>query len=404
MANKLGELFKKDKMKVVGLISGTSADGVDAALCEIGGTNLEDFTLELIKFYTEPYPNSLRDKVLELSVSQQGTTEDVCRLNFQLGQSFANAAAGVIQEAGLTSDDLDLIGTHGQTIAHLPPREISLPNNTTKIKPGSTLQIGEPAVIAEELKTPVVSNFRARDMAAKGQGAPLVPLVDYFLFTDPDNARAVVNIGGISNMTYLPAAAKRDEIVAFDTGPGNMIIDALIQLMTKNRQHYDKNGEMAAKGQVDGYILSELLKHPYLEMPPPKSTGREEFGARYAARIYEWGIRRAVKPTDTLRTVTDFTAIALADAYKRFVLPMGKVSEVVISGGGALNDTLMTRLKKEFGEATLVVSDEIGMPLKGKEAIAFAVLARECVLGRPGNIALATGAAGPRILGQITPA
>lgn len=404
MLESLKKLLEKDTMKVIGLISGTSCDGVDAALCELSGHGCGNIKVNLLGFHSEPYSEALQKKILEISNPKFGHTDELCRLNFRIGDSFSRAAENIVERAGLKASDIDLIGSHGQTVAHLPPRTEIGPGSTGHVqRHGSTLQLGEPAMIAERLNVPVISNFRARDMAAGGQGAPLVPYIDYLSFTHPERTRAVINIGGISNMTYIPKAAKVEDVLAFDSGPGNMIIDALIQRITQNKVRYDKNGESAAKGQVDGYILNELLKHPYLHMAPPKSTGREEFGVSYANQIFEWGIGRSVKPSDILRTATDFTAITLADAYKRYLLPKGPVDEIIISGGGALNGTLMARMKREFGNAPIKLSDDYGMPLKAKEAIAFAILAREAILGNPGNLPSVTGASGPRILGQITP-
>lgn len=404
MLEPLKKLLEKDTMKVIGLISGTSCDGVDAALCELAGHGQGQLKVKLLAFHSEPYSEDLQKKVLDISNPKVGHTDELCRLNFRVGDTFARAAENIIERAGLKSADVDLVGTHGQTVAHLPPRVDIGINSTGRVqRHGSTLQIGEPAMIAERLNVPVISNFRARDMAAGGQGAPLVPYIDYLCFSHPERTRAVINIGGISNVTYLPKKCKAEDVLAFDSGPGNMIIDALIQRMTQGKLRYDKNGETGAKGQVDGYILGELLKHPYLQMAPPKSTGREEFGAAYANQIFDWGIGRSVKPTDILRTATDFTAITLADAYKKYLLPKGSVDEIILSGGGAMNGTLMNRMKKEFGGATITLSDDHGMPMKAKEAIAFAILARETILGNPGNLPTVTGAQGPRILGQITP-
>lgn len=404
MGRTLRELFEKDKMLVIGLISGTSCDGVDAALCELSGEGRGELKVKLLACHTEPYSETLSRKLIEICNTQKGRAEDVCRLNYRVGETFARGAEQILEQAGLKKEDLDLVGSHGQTIAHLPPRsDVGINATGVMQRLGSTLQLGEAATIAERLEVPVVSNFRARDMAAGGQGAPLVPYVDYLLFSQPDRSRAVINIGGISNITYLPAGGTPEATLAFDSGPGNMIIDSLIQLMTQGKQRYDKNGETALKGQVDGYILSELLNHPYLKIPPPKSTGREEFGADYAQHIYQWGIGRSVKPTDILRTATAFTAITLADAYKRFLEPKGKIDEIVISGGGALNAVLMERMSKEFGGAPIKRSDDFGIPMKAKEAVAFAILARETVRGRPSNLPSATGASGPRVLGQISP-
>lgn len=405
MGRALRELSEKDGMKVIGLISGTSCDGVDAALCELSGEGRGELKVKILACHTEPYSEALSRKLLELGNTPKGLADEICRLNFRVGETFARGAEQILEQAGLAKEDLDLVGSHGQTIAHLPPRSDAGIGATGVLeRHGSTLQLGEPAMIAERLEVPVISNFRARDMAAGGQGAPLVPYVDYLLFSQPGKSRAVINIGGISNITYLPAGGKAEDTLAFDSGPGNMIIDSLIQLMTQGKQRYDKNGETALKGKVDGYILSELLEHPYLKIEPPKSTGREEFGMAYAQHIYQWGIGRSVRPTDILRTATAFTAITLADAYKRFLAPKGKIDEIIVSGGGALNAVLMERVQKEFAGLPIARSDDFGIPMKAKEAVAFAVLARETVRGRPSNLPSATGAHGPRILGQITPA
>ncbi|MBE7463512.1 MAG: anhydro-N-acetylmuramic acid kinase [Planctomycetes bacterium] len=395
------QLSPPDPMLVVGLISGTSCDGVDAALCEITGSGRGSLRIKLIAFVTEPYSARMQDRILAVSRGE-AQTEDVCRLNFRVGSTFARAAAAVIEKAGMQPQDVHLVGSHGQTVAHLPPRMdpgILATGVTERI--GSTLQIGEPAMIAEQLGVPVVFNFRARDMAAGGQGAPLVPYVDYLLLTHDERARLAVNIGGISNFTFLPPNGNPEDVLAFDTGPGNMLIDAMIQLMTVGKQLYDKDGALAAQGQVDGYILSHLLKHPFLQRKPPKSTGREEFGVKYARELYEWGIKRSVRPTDILRTVTDFTAISLHLAYVNWIKSKHAVGEIVLSGGGALNPVLMARLRHEFGSVAIHLSDDYGMPVKAKEAMAFALLAREAIQGRPGNLPSATGADGPRVLGQV---
>ena len=404
MPNFLSELAAKDTMQVIGLMSGTSADAVDAALCEVSGRGRGQLKVKLLEFHSEAYSEHLRNRILDVSEPKHGVTDALCKLNYHIGDTFARAAERLIEKAKLKPRDIDVIGSHGQTVAHLPPRDdtgLGLTGRTQRY--GSTLQIGESAMIAERLRVPVVSNFRARDMAAGGQGAPLVPYVDYLTFSSDAHSRAVINIGGISNMTYLPKQGADKDTLAFDSGPGNMIIDALIQRMTQGKQKYDQDGAWAKQGQVDGYILSELLKHPFLQLKPPKSTGREEFGLDYANYIYDWGVQRGVKPKDVLRTATDFTAIALADAYQRLLLPHGQVDEIIVAGGGTLNPVLMARMRKEFGQVKISPADDYGMPVQAKEAMAFAVLARETVLLRPGNLPSATGADGPRILGQITP-
>jgi len=398
------ELLQKERQLAIGLMSGTSCDGVDAALCEIEGAG-HGLKVRLVDFVTQPYSGTVRRTLLEISDSKTISRDDLCRFNFRLGNAFARAAMAVIEKAKIKTTDVDVIGSHGHTLAHLPPRtDAGISGSGLIDRFGSTWQIGEPAMIAEQTGIPVVFNFRTRDMAAGGQGAPLVPYVDYLVLSSTEKSRVVVNIGGITNVTYLPKSGRPEDTLAFDTGPGNMLIDGLVSLMTTGKQNYDKDAELARQGDVEGFILNELLQHPYLKLPPPKSTGREEFGTAYTKHLYEWGIRKGVRPKSVLRTATDFTAIALADACKRYIMVKGPVDELIISGGGALNPLLMERIRAEFEGHPVLLSDDYGLPIKAKEAICFAILARETILGRPSNLPSATGAAGPRILGQICPA
>jgi anhydro-N-acetylmuramic acid kinase len=267
---------------------------------------------------------------------------------------------------------------------------------------GSTLQLGEPAVIAERTGLMVVSNFRTRDMAAGGQGAPLVPFVDYLLFSSESANRVALNIGGISNVTYLPAHGRAEDTLAFDTGPGNMIIDAMVHYMTQGGQGYDRDGMIAESGTVNRGLLNKMMEHPFFHRPPPKSTGREEFGLEYAVKMYEFNSQ--IMPRDIVATATQFTALTISDALKKFVQPKGKIDEIIVSGGGAFNPVLMEHLNKNLPGIKVLTSDTLGTPVKAKESMAFAILARETALGRPSNLPTATGAAGPRVLGQITPA
>jgi len=404
MGKDLQEVAAKDRLLVAGLGGGASVDGVDAALCELAGGTSAPFEAKLLAYHDEPYSQDMRERILAVAEGEPIKADDLCRLNFRVGQAFARAGRNLLEKAARKREDLDLVGFHGQTLSHLPPRvEVGM-QTSLMVRRGSTFQLGEPAMIAELLGVPVVANFRVRDIAAGGQGGPLGPYVDYLMFSHPERTRAAVNIGGITTVTYLPKGGRPEDTLAFDSGPGSMIIDGLVQLMTLGKQRYDKGGALGRQGQVDGYVLGELLKHPYLQRPPPKSTGREEFGSAYARYLYEWGIQRGVRPTDVLCTATAFTAITLADAVKRFLLPKGPIEEIIVSGGGALNDLLMSRLHKEFDPNPITTSDQFGIPAKAKEAFVFAVLARETVQGRPGNLPSATGAEGLRVLGQIIPA
>ena len=382
----LSDYASGDKRLVIGLISGTSADGVDAALVNIIGNEPE--RVETIAFLTLPYPDEIREAVLR--VSHDGDVETLCRLNFLLGEKFAEAALRVTEIAGLSMERIHLIGSHGQTVRHLPPR-------------GGTLQIGEPGIIAYRTGVPVVSHFRGKDMAAGGQGAPLVPLVDRLLLRHNRKNRLTLNIGGIANITVLPAKTSSEEVFAFDTGPGNMLIDGAVRYFSDGRLPFDREGKWARRGRVDRHLLEWLMSHPFLRQPPPKSTGREMFGTPFLREVLSRAERRAMTPCDVVATLTAWTAESIADAIRRFVTPrIGQVDEIILSGGGANNPALMMMLRERLKPAQLRRSDEFGIPADGKEAIAFAVLAHRTAMGLVGNLPSATGASMPVILGSLT--
>jgi len=377
-------------MIVVGLMSGTSADGVDAAVVRLQGAppRLE---WELLGFVQHPHPQELRQSIFAAFRPETSSAEHLCRLNFELGEAFAAAALQAIRAAGLTPSQVDFIGSHGQTVWHIPPA----PGETA-----STLQLGEPAVIAERSGLPAVSNFRARDMAAGGQGAPLVPFVDWLLLTHPTKTRVAQNIGGIGNLTYLPPEGRPEEILAFDTGPGNMLLDDAARRATDGRLTFDRDGLLAAAGKVNTAWLKVLLSDPYFSAPPPKSTGRERFGAQLGAELWQNAGKRGLSAQDILATLTAFTAESIALSYQKFLPRLPE--EVIVSGGGSLNPTLMQRLRQRLAPAHVLVSDEIGLPSAAKEALAFAVLAYETWHHRPANLSSATGAKKPVVLGSVT--
>lgn len=393
------ENYAKAKERlVIGLISGTSADGVDAALVKIVGR--EPDRVETIAFTTKPYPTEIRETVLR--VSHNGDVETLCWLNFVLGEIFAEAALEVIKVAGVSAKRVSLIGSHGQTVRHLPPKPSS-----SVLRPSSrqvgTLQIASPAVIAFRTGIPVVSDFRTKDMAAGGQGAPLVPLVDWLLLRHSRKNRIALNIGGIANLTVLPAGARASDVIAFDSGPGNMLIDGAVRHFSGGQESFDRNGEWAKRGKVDKNLFRWLMRHPFLRQPPPKSTGREMFGESFLQRILERSKRLGLAPHDVVATLTAFTASSVADAIERFVLPkVGSVDELIVSGGGANNPVLMAMLKERMPQISVHRSDEFGINADAKEAIAFAVLAHRTVMGLAGNLPSATGAKMPVILGSIT--
>ncbi len=383
-------------MLVLGLMSGTSADGVDAAIVALEGAP-PDLRWEVHAHSHMPHPLALRDEIFACFQPASSDVGRLCHLNFALGHAFADAALRAIAETGLSPTQIDLIGSHGQTLWHNPTGPQA-----------STLQLGEPAVIAERTGIPVVSNFRTRDMAAGGQGAPLVAYVDALLLTHPTLTRAVQNIGGIANVTYLPPRKrKRSEdtdlaegVTAFDTGPGNMLIDDAAARATDGRLTFDRDGQLALAGHVDKAWLKDLLADPYFKAPPPKTTGRERFGTQYGAKLWKEGLARELTPCDIVATLTALTASSIARAYRDF-LPHFP-DEVIVSGGGARNPRLMMHLREALPEARVCFSDKVGLKIEAKEAVAFAVLAYETWHRRPGNVPSATGASHPVILGSIT--
>ncbi len=381
---------------VIGLMSGTSADGVDAALVRISGS-AEDLRASLVAFRTTPYEATLRRQILSLQ-ERGALAVDVCRMNFRLGRVFGEAAVDLVRRCRLRPEDVDLIASHGQTVCHLPPG-----GPLADMSGGATLQIGEPAVIADATGIPVVADFRAQDMAAGGQGAPLVAYADYALFRHSEKTRAIQNIGGIANVTVIPAGGGIDDIVAFDTGPGNMIIDALVTAITQGEKTFDEHGALSARGRVDDALLSWLIGHEYMSRRPPKSTGREEFGASFVAELLEKAQRDDVSAEDLLATSVAFTAASIAGSYKDFILLERNIDEVILGGGGSYNTTLRRMLQERLPGIPIYLHEDFGIPGEAKEALAFAVLGNETMLGRAANVPSASGARRPVILGKIVP-
>jgi anhydro-N-acetylmuramic acid kinase len=394
MMRQIAALAGRDPKLVVGLISGTSADGIDAALVEVAGAGLQA-RLTLIAGVTHPLPQPDREELFRMFDPATATVDRLTRFNFRVGELFAEAAQAVIVKAGRAPADVALVGSHGQTVWHIPAPA------------GATLQIGEPAVIAERTGLPVVADFRVADMAAGGHGAPLVPYFDLVAFRHPERSRASQNIGGIGNVTYLPARAPAgcgpDDVLAFDTGPGNMIIDGVVSALTGGRQTYDRDGVMALRGRVDTAWLEELLADPYLRQAPPKSTGREIYGRPFAERLLDHARRRGLAADDTVATVSALTADSIVRAYRDFLTPRGGVDEVILAGGGSYNRFLRERIAAGL-DVPVLQSEALGVDGKFKEAMAFALLASDAVAGLATNVPPATGAAGPRVLGKFVPA
>jgi len=377
---------------IVGLMSGTSADGIDAVVAEISG-NGRGLRARVAAHVQTPFSPPLRRQILDVCL--HGTVAGICELNFVLGEHFARAAIAVIRKAKLKSHDITAIGSHGQTIHHLP-------NAPTP----STLQIGEPAIIAERTGITTVADFRVGDMAAGGQGAPLVPYMDWALFTHSTRPRIVQNIGGIGNLSFLPPNGVLTDVMAFDTGPGNMVLDAVAAALSRGRNTFDRDGRWAARGQVSPKLLAEMMSHPYLRRRPPKTTGREEFGEMFLGPALRSARRLRLPDENIVATATAFTAASIADAYRRFVFPRlkpGRLAklEVILGGGGAKNPTLRRMLAEQIGAGKLLTHEDFGLANAAKEALAFAILAHETLRGRASNVPSATGARRPVVLGKI---
>jgi anhydro-N-acetylmuramic acid kinase len=368
---------------IVGLISGTSADGIDAALVEVEGAG-EAIGIRLVDFATHAYPAPLRARVL---AAGEASAAELLRLHYELGEEFARAALALIEPARRRGRPVHLVGSHGQTARH-HPRAAAADGRA------ATLQIAEPSVIAERTGLPVVADFRVADVVAGGEGAPLVPLVDWLLFRRPGRTRACLNIGGIANVTVL--GDRPETVQAFDLGPGNMPLDLVVAAWTDGAESFDRDGARAATGRVVPALLAELLTHPFFALAPPKSTGREAFGAVFVQPLLA---RLAGGEADLLRTLTRFVAEGIAEGLRRWV--PGPLEEVLVSGGGARNLTLLADLCELLAPAAVRPLGDLGMDPDAKEAVAFAVLANETLFGRPGNVPGATGAAGPRVLGKI---
>jgi anhydro-N-acetylmuramic acid kinase len=362
----------------VGLMSGTSLDGMDAALVRLTGPT----HAELLDFVTRPYDDEERAALRHALAG--GDAPSLARLHVRLAEWAADAVETLLVQAAVPASALDLIAFHGQTIWHEPPTV--------------SWQLGEPALLAERFGVRVVSNFRARDVVAGGQGAPLVPMADVLLFASGDGPRVLLNIGGMANVTYVPARAQEAGVLAFDTGPGMAVIDGVARLVDRRRS-FDRDGKLAARGTPDETVLRELLADPFFAEPPPKSTGRERFGDGYAAALHA-----RVPGENGVATAVELTARSIADAVERF-LPHG--ADVVASGGGCHHPGLMTSLERRLAagpRARLTRFADLFFPGDAKEAVAFALLGYLTLHGQPGNVPAATGASGPRVLGTVTPA
>lgn len=389
----LQTLTIKPARLVIGLMSGTSADGIDAALVRIQGSGFNS-RVALLDYTTFPHSQTLYEKILQVAEAREITVSDLCGLNVLLARRFAEAAMLIIAKQCYKSVDIDLIGCHGQTIRHFPTPWLFMNEMVA-----ATWQIGDPAIIAKLTGITTVGDFRVDDMALGGQGAPLVPYLDYLLFRSESENRACLNIGGIGNICHLPRNAGPDDVQAFDTGPGNMLIDAAMQQYFG--LSYDKDGAAAAQGRVHEQLLHDWLQHPYIIARPPKSTGRELYGRDFVGKVRDEGEALGLSPFDVIATLTALTAEAVWYNYANFLASRGEIAKLLVSGGGSRNPMIMKRLRECFVGVELVHSDEMGMPSAAKEAVCFAVLANETVHGLAGNLPSVTGAKRSAVLGKI---
>ncbi len=390
--NRLIELIKKDTKYVIGLMSGTSLDGVDVALVEIKNSWIET-RVNLLGFIEYPFPEGVKSIILRNSVKETSNVADISQLNFLIPQIYYKAIGTLCDEINFDIEKIDLIGSHGQTIHHLP-----VATEYFEHQVASTLQIGDPSVLAKLANKITVGDFRPSDMALGGQGAPLVPYFDFLLFHSSEKNRGLLNIGGISNITILNKTKGQNNVFAFDTGPGNMMIDILMRRFYE--KEYDNNGEIASSGKLNEDLLIALItKDNFIEQEPPKSTGREYYGMEFLLPLLDEFAD--IPSEDWLHTVTKFTAYSIHRNYEKFIVDETVLDELFISGGGAKNKFLYESIAQYFENVEVKVIDEIGISSDAKEAICFAVLANETISGNPSNIPRTTGASRPTILGKI---
>jgi anhydro-N-acetylmuramic acid kinase len=391
----------KPSRRVIGIMSGTSVDGIDAALVEISGFGATA-TVRLAASRSYPFPPGIRSDIFQLFDPQQARIDEICHLDFVLGELFAQAVLRFLEEEGIEPDSIDLIGTTGQTVWHDPePLRVSAIAEWMKgpIETRSTFAIGQSSVIAERTGILTIGDLRVRDVAAGGQGAPLIAYADWVLLRDREKGRCIQNIGGIGNVTYLPPDCTLDEVIAFDTGPGNMIIDALTEVATGGSERFDRDGRIAAAATVRPEVLAYWLEDPYFRRKPPKTTGREHFGVQFARRAMTEA--QGVPVEDLIATATALTAQSIAAAYRDFIAPLGPIDQVILGGGGAMNTTLVRRLGKLLPEAALLRHEDLGIDSSAKEAIAIAVIANDAAAGLVTNVPGATGGR-KTVLGKIS--
>ena len=386
---KLQNLLKKRKRKVIGLMSGTSADGIDACLVQIDGTGLK-LKIKELGFKTYAFADDLRKRILQISDPGFQNLDEALRMNMVMGEFFASAALSLLRGSGFKAKQIDLIGTHGQTIRHLPQEVIRF-----KKKVKATFQIGEPSVIAQRTGIVTVGDFRTSDLASGGQGAPLAPLGHFFLFNTKAFSQMILNLGGIANFTILPENCGLKDVWGFDTGPCNMLLDNLTRRLFK--KEFDTNGKIASRGRINNGLLKRLKGHKYFRLSPPKSTGREDFGEMFIKMI----LKSKISPQDMITTSSELVIWSIIDAYRRYVKSRHNIKQMIVCGGGAHNKFLLQRLNELFYPAEVITSDRMGYNPDAVEAIVFALLANQTIDQVPGSLKKVTGANKDVILGKI---
>ncbi len=387
-------LIEKDSRLVVGIMSGTSADGIDVAFCRISGYG-RNSKIEQLGFYFEPFSDEVREKILYLATGNEANAEEFCKANFLFGHLYVRAVKNACTKMGFKPEDIDLIGSHGQTLWHVPIEEDYLGASFK-----STLQLGEFSLLAEEFACPIVGDFRVRDVAGGGFGAPLVPYSEFLIYRSESECIALQNIGGIGNVTCLEAGCKMEDVFAFDTGPGNMLIDAVYFEVTEGEYSYDKDGDFASTGTVDEDMLEFLMEDEYMRTPPPKTTGREYYGVKYVEKILKYAKEHSINDRDLIATVTAFTAKTIAysvDNYFRI-----RPDKLIIGGGGSRNKTLLAYIKDFLPNTEVLLNEDLGFDSEAKEAVAFAVLANETIFASSNNVPSVTGAGHPVVMGKIS--
>jgi len=379
-------------MHGIGLMSGTSGDGVDVALVDVNNKKGTDgIGMDLIAFDTFSYGQDLKDQLRTILPPEEGTVERLTYLHYHLGEVFAEAVNTFLEDIEFAGEKVKFLASHGHTVRNLPPDEKFFPGRCR-------LQIGEIAVIAERTGITTVGDFRPAEVAAGGEGAPIIPFFDYHMFHSSSKERLLLNIGGIANFTYLKAAGKLDDLMAFDVGPGNMLLDQLVYRVTEGKKAYDEGGEIASRGQIDKDFLASLMEHSFVQKNPPKSAGHEDFGKNYADEVMEQAGNYQLAGEDLIATATEFTAEAIKYNASKYI---DKLDEIIISGGGANNEYLISRIAEKFPQTELAATADYGVPIEAKEAMGFALLGFQTLHQKPNNVPSATGAAHPVVMGKI---